>query len=83
MRVRSKLADVEFRFGSIERKDDELVINSHPDQPMKSRVYISARDVVTALGAFMTSRQAWGFLVRVPYFLWRSRAAPADRQRQG
>lgn len=75
MRVRSKLADVEFRFGSIERKDDELIINSHPDQPMKSCVYVAPADVVTVLGKLLASPAAWGFLLRLPYFLWRDRAA--------
>jgi hypothetical protein len=83
MRVRSKLADVEFRFGSIERKDGELIINSHPDQSMKSRVYISPADVVTVLGKLLTSPGAWGFMLRLPYFLWRARAAAADRKPQG
>jgi hypothetical protein len=73
MRVRSKLADVEFRFGAIERRDDELVIHSHPDQPMKSRVHVSPADVVTAVGRFATSPAAWGFLLRLPWFLWRAR----------
>lgn len=83
MRVRSKLADVEFRFGTIERNDDELIINSHPDQPMKSRVYISAQDVVTALRALITSPAAWGFLVRLPGLVWRTRAIHTGRKPQG
>jgi hypothetical protein len=73
MRVRSKLADVEFRFGSIERKDNELIINSHPDQAMKSRVYVSPADVLIALGKMITSPAAWGFFLALPYFYWRSR----------
>ena len=73
MRVRSKLADVEFRFGSIERKDNELIINSHPDQAMKSRVYVSPADVLAALGKILTSPGAWGFLLGLPYFYWKSK----------
>ncbi|OGT84890.1 MAG: hypothetical protein A3H91_05925 [Gammaproteobacteria bacterium RIFCSPLOWO2_02_FULL_61_13] len=73
MRVRSKLADVEFRFGSIERKDNELIINSHPDQAMKSRVYVSPGDVLIALGKMITSPAAWVFLLGLPYFHWRSK----------
>ncbi len=73
MRVRSKLADVEFRFGSIERKGDELVINSHPDQPMKSRVHVSAADVIAVAGKLLTSPAAWGFMLRLPVYLWRTR----------
>src|SRR5262245_28768490 len=73
MRVRSKLVDVEFRFGSIERIDNELVVNSHPGQPLKSRIYISPDDVLTALGKLLTSRGAWIFLLGFPYFYLRSR----------
>jgi hypothetical protein len=73
MRVRSKLADVEFRFGAIERKDGELIINSHPDQPMKSRVYISPGDALTMIGKLAMSRAAWAFLLSLPVHWWRSR----------
>jgi hypothetical protein len=72
MRVRSKLADVEFRFGSIERKDNELIINSHPDQTMKSRVYVSPADVLTVLGRIVSTPGAWVFLLGLPFFYWRS-----------
>jgi len=78
MRVRSKLADVEFRFGSIERKDDELIINSHADQAMKSRVYVSPGDVFTVLGKLLTSPAAWVFLLGLPFFSWRSRKRKTD-----
>lgn len=80
MRVRSKLADVEFRFGSIERKDDELIINSHPDQPMKSRVYVSPADVLTVLGKLLTSPAAWVFALGLPYFYWRSEKKKVKRE---
>lgn len=73
MRVRSKLADVEFRFGAIERRGDELVIHSHPDQPLKSRVHVSPADAVAAVGRLAASPAAWGFLLRLPWFLWRAR----------
>jgi len=73
MRVRSKLADVEFRFGSIERRGNDLVINSHPDQPLKSRVYVSPQDVLAALGKLVVSPAAWAFLLGFPYFYLRSR----------
>lgn len=80
MRVRSKLADVEFRFGAIERKDDELIIHSHPDQAMKSRVHVTAADVVSAVRVLVTSAATWGFLLRLPVTLWRSRAARTKSQ---
>ena len=73
MRVRSKLADVEFRFGSIERKANELIINSHPDQPMQSRVYVSPTDVLTVACKLVTTPAAWVYLLGLPYFWWRER----------
>ena len=82
MRVRSKLADVEFRFGSIERKDNELIINSHPDQAMKSRVYVSPADVLTVLGKVVTTPAAWVFFLGLPFFYWRAKKnRNAERER--
>ena len=76
MRVRSKLADVEFRFGAVERKGNELVISSHPDQAMKSRVYVSPADVLSMLGRLLASPQAWVFMLGLPYFWWKDRKHP-------
>jgi hypothetical protein len=73
MKVKSKLADVEFRFGPVERRGNDLIINSHPDQPLKSRVYISPQDVLTALCTLAKSPAAWGFLAGFPYFYIKSR----------
>lgn len=81
MRVRSKLADVEFRFGSIERRGNDLVVNSHADQPLKSRIYISPEDVLTALGKLIASPAAWVFLFCFPYFYLRSRKGDQRVQR--
>jgi len=73
MRVRSKLADVEFLVGSIERRGNDLLINSHPDQALKSRIYISPDDALTLLGKLIASPAAWLFLLAFPYFYVRSR----------
>lgn len=81
MRVKSKLADVEFRFGPVERRGNDLVINSHPDQPLKSRVYVSPQDALTALGKLITSPAAWVFLLGFPFFYLRSRKPEQRVQR--
>lgn len=73
MRVRSKLADVEFRFGHVERKGNELVIYSHPDQALKSRVYVAPQDVISALAMLARSRAAWAYAFGFPYFYLRAR----------
>jgi hypothetical protein len=76
MRVKSKLADVEFLVGSIERRGDDLLINSRPDQPLKSRIYISPRDVLALLGKLIASPAAWVFMLGFPYFYVRSLRRP-------
>jgi hypothetical protein len=73
MRVRSKLVDMEFRFGPIERSGNDLVVNNHASQPLKIRIYISPEDALTALGKLIASPAAWIFLLGFPYFYLRSR----------
>ena len=73
MRVRSKLADVEFLVGSIERKGNDLVVNSDPDQPLKSRIYISPADALTLLGKLIRARPPG-------YFSWVSHFSTCARE---
>lgn len=79
MRVRSKLADVEFRFGSFERKKDHLIIHSAPEQTMPTRVQVSPDDVAAALVKGLASPGAWLYFAGFPFFLLRHRW----RRRQG
>lgn len=71
MRVISKLAQVDFRFGEVTREGDLLVIDSHPDSKMQSTIYISPRDVVELLKRFLLSPSAILFVLCLPYFLYR------------
>lgn len=81
MRIRSKLADVEFEFGEIVREGDRLVISSHPDARMKSKVYVAPSDVVAFLGRLVASPGALLFVVGLPFFWWRAkRQAPARKK---
>lgn len=73
MRVRSKLADVEFRFGSFERKKDHLIIHSAPEQSMPTRVQVSPDDVMAALVRALASPGAWLYFAGFPFFLLRHR----------
>ena len=69
MRVRSKLADVEFQFGEFEYKKDHLIIHSAPEQAMQTRVYVSPDDVVSALiRERCPIRRVWLYLHRFPVF---------------
>ena len=73
MRVRSKLADVEFMFGEFEYKKDHLVIHSAPEQAMQTRVYVSPDDIVNALKKALSNPQVWLYLAGFPFFLVRYR----------
>jgi preprotein translocase subunit Sec63 len=71
MRVKSKLADVDFQFGDVKRDGNLLVIDSHPDSTMKSSVYVSPQDVVEVLKRILISPSALLFVLGLPYFLYR------------
>ena len=73
MRVRSKLADVEFMFGEFEYKKDHLVIHSAPEQAMQTRVYVSPDDIVNALKKALSNPRVWLYFAGFPFFLARYR----------
>ncbi len=73
MKVKSKLADVDFRFGHFEYKKDHLVIHSDPAQTLQSKVYVSPDDVVSALGKAMRNPMVWVYVLAFPFFLIRYR----------
>ena len=73
MKVKSKLADIDFEFGRFEYKKDHLVIHSHPSQSMQSKVYVSPNDVVAALGKALIVPMVWVYIIGFPFFLIRYR----------
>lgn len=73
MKVKSKLADVDFLFGRFEYKKDHLIIHSDPSQPMQSKVYVSPEDVVSATGKALRNPMVWVYLLCFPFFLIRYR----------
>ena len=75
MRVRSKLADVDFQFGKVRRDGDMLIIESHAEARMKSRVYVSPDDVTAFLKKCLVSPSAIVFVLGLPYFWVRNRKA--------
>jgi len=79
MKVKSKLADIDFEFGHFEYKKDHLVIHSHVDQSMQSKVYVSPNDVVSALGKMLRVPMVWVYLIGFPYFLVRYRKRKAKQ----
>jgi len=79
MKVKSKLADIDFEFGHFEYKKDHLVIHSHPSQSMQSKVYVSPNDVVSALGKMLQVPMVWVYLIGFPFFLIRYRLRKSKR----
>lgn len=71
MRVRSKLAQIDFRFGDVSREGNLLLIDSHADSNLPSRVYISPQDVLEFLKRLLTSPSAILFVLGLPWFLYR------------
>ncbi len=79
MIVRSKLADVEFQFGEFEYKKDHLIIHSAATQAMKTKVYVSPDDIVSAIGPVLRKPMVWVYLIAFPFFLLRYRRRHANK----
>jgi len=80
MKVRSKLADVDFAFGRFEYKKDHLIIHSDPTQPMQSKVYVSPNDVLSAFGHALANPMVWVYFLGFPFFLVRYRRRHAKKR---
>lgn len=73
MKVKSKLADIDFEFGYFEYKKDHLIIHSDASQAMQSKVYVSPDDIVSAAGKALANPKVWLYLLGFPFFLLRYR----------
>lgn len=73
MKVRSKLADIDFVFGRFEYKKDHLIVHSDPMQSMESKVYVSPNDVLSGLGKALINPMVWVYILGFPFFLIRYR----------
>jgi len=72
MKVVSRLVKMDFKIGTMERKDDQLMITSHPSQPMKTKVYMSAEDAFGMIGsAFNWS--VISFVLALPFLYFKSK----------
>ncbi|MEM9530960.1 MAG: hypothetical protein AAGA23_08575 [Pseudomonadota bacterium] len=81
MKVKSKLADVDFAFGRFEYKKDHLIIHSAPSQSMQTKVYVSPDDILAALGKAISNPRVWGYVLAFPFFLIRYRLRRRARAR--
>jgi hypothetical protein len=79
MRVVTKLAQMEFRVGTIRREGDFLVMESDETQSMKVKAYIDATDVVRMFRSGM-KRDVIGYLAGVPR---RARKAKREKREDG
>lgn len=73
MKIKSKLADLDFQFGAFEHKKDHLIIQSAPDQPMQARVYLSPDDILSILHRVLVNPRIWLYFWGFPFFLIRYR----------
>ena len=82
MKVKSKLADIDFEFGRFEYKRDHLIVHSHESQSMQSKVYVSPNDVLSALGKALSNPMVWVYLLFFPFFLIRYRRRHARKRKE-
>ena len=80
MKVKSKLADIDFKFGRFEYKKDHLIVPFHKSQAMQSKVYISPDDVLSALGKALVNPMVWVYLIGFPFFFIRYRRRHAKKR---
>lgn len=80
MKVKSKLADVDFAFGKFEYKKDHLVIHSAESQTMQTKVYVSPDDVVSAFAKALANPRVWLYFLGFPFFLIRFRRRKRARE---
>ncbi len=81
MKVKSKLADIDFEFGRFEYKKDHLIVHSHESQNMQSKVYVSPNDILSAFGKALSNPMVWVYFLGFPFFLIRYRRR--HRRKQG
>lgn len=81
MKVRSKLADIDFVFGKFEYKKDHLIVHSDPEKSMESKVYVSPDDIVSAAGKALSNPRVWVYFLGFPFFLIRYRRRHRNKRR--
>lgn len=72
MKVVSRLVNMDFKIGKMNRKDDQLVINSHESQPMKVKVYMNPEDIA----GFIRAALNWSvisYVLSLPFIYLRQK----------
>jgi len=73
MRVKSSLADIDFRVGEITREGDYLFVHSAPGSTLETQIQISPQDARDTLWQLLTHAAVWRFL---PKMLFAGRGEP-------
>lgn len=73
MKVASKLVKMDFIVGSIERKDQYLIIHSHPDSTMAAKVRMDAVDLWLFIRA-MLNWSVISYLLALPFLYRKAKA---------
>lgn len=81
MKVKSKLADINFLFGRFQYKKDHLIIHSDPQRCMASKVYVSPDDILCATGKALSNPMVWVYFLGFPFFLVRFRLRHRRKRR--
>ena len=81
MKVRSKLADIDFVFGKFQYKKDHLIVHSDPERCMESKVYVSPDDIVSSFGKALSNPMVWVYFLGFPFFLIRYRRRHCKKRR--
>ena len=79
MKVASKLVKMDFVIGKIERKDQYLIIHSHPESTMPAKVRMDAVDIWSFVRA-MLSWSVISYILALPV-LYRKEKRQAQNQK--
>lgn len=77
MKVYTKLVNMDFVVGSMEREGHILLIKSDQEKSMPAEVEMSPQDALDFVRAAL-SLKAISFILLFPYLYFKSKRAPAD-----
>ena len=78
MKVASKLVKMDFVIGKIERKDQYLIIHSHPESTMPAKVRVDAVDLWSLIRA-MLNWSVIKFVLALPVLYRKAKAEHQDK----
>jgi len=81
MKVRSKLADIDFVFGKFQYKKDHLIVHSDAERSMESKVYVSPDDIISGVGKALSNPMVWVYFLGFPFFFIRYRRRHRNKRR--